>query len=96
MTTFYNADIVSVDDQLFETMDCAIQYITHNYKEWCMITHFDTTLVSVEYEDGSVIVKYTMDDEDNADDPLFTEFFDVKYKDMMTIVPDYFKTSYAR
>lgn len=86
MTNYYRADAVKIENSYFESLETAIAYITNNYAEWCLVNFMDTTLVSVEYDDGAVWVEYTLDDEDFADDNKRREPFYVNGFDLITAV----------
>ena len=86
MTNYYQAQAVTVNGVLFDTLSTALAYITENYAEWCGRGFTETTLVSVEHDsnDSTVWVKYTHDDEDYAN--LGEEQFDIKYLEIITTV----------
>lgn len=88
MNGYYRADAVNVEGTLFESLPTAVSYITDNYREWCGLGNFtDTTLVSVEVGvDGAVWVKYTLDEDDYADDPERVEPYYYTSLDIITAV----------
>ena len=91
--TFYNSDIVKVNDYLYDSVDTALAYIKENWISELDIGFFsseDVDLLSVEYGSTGIVVKYLVvdyyDEQDRQVMKEIEEILEVSYTSMMVTI----------
>jgi len=91
--TLYNSDIVQVNDSLYDNINTAVTYIKENWRAELDLGFFsseDAKLVSVEYAEAGIVVKYLAvgyyDEQDSAIMKEIEEILEVSYTSMMVTV----------
>lgn len=85
----YNCDVYVIDGRIYDTMDAAIANYKKNFAKLLEIGYQNPELISVEYDNGSLIVSYMRDDYDDALNEIRTpdeQELQVKYRTMTTLV----------
>ena len=88
----YNCDVYVIDGRIYDTIDAAIANYTKHYAKLLEIGYQNPELISVVYENSSLIISYMRDDYDDDLNEIRTpdeQELQVKYRTMTTLVESY-------
>lgn len=65
MAKYYHMDIYLLEeDELFQSRETMIEYLRDNWEEYCLPIGDEAKLVTIQDDDGKIILTYSSEDED--------------------------------